>query len=174
MPPIRAALLLLLLPFFGNAGAQSIDTRASSIAFKIGNIGISSVKGGFSGMKGTVVFDPMSPGAARFDVCIDAATVDTGNKKRDKDLRSDGFFDVGKFPAICYSSDAVEKTGQGYMAKGKLTMHGVTKAVEIPFTYTNKTLTGKINLNRKDYGVGPDGTFIVGDEVEISIICVLK
>ena len=170
----RPALLLLLLPFLTNVHAQSIDQSASSISFKIGNMKISSVNGSFSGLKGNAAFDPSDPARSKFAVCVDAATVDTGNKKRDKHLRTDDFFDVEKYPAICFASTSVEKAENGFMAKGKLTMHGITKDVEVTFTYGNRTLTGTITVNRLDYGVGPSGTFMAGDEVEISIVCVMK
>ncbi len=170
----RPALLLLLLPFLANANAQSIDAAASSITFKVGNIKVNTVDGSFSGPKGNVAFDPSDPARSKFAVCVDAATVDTGNKKRDKHLRNDDFFDVEKYPAICFTSNSVEKTDKSFLAKGQLTMHGITKEVEIPFTYANRTLTGTFTVKRLDYGVGPSGTFMAGDEVEITIVCVLK
>lgn len=169
----RPLLLFVLLPFLAQVEAQSIDA-SSSVNFKVGNIGISNVKGTFSGMKGSVAFNPAEFANSKFSVCVDAATVNTGNKTRDKDLRSDGFFDVEKYPTICISSTMVEKTDTGFMAKGSLTMHGVTKEVEIPFSYSNKTFTGTFTLLRQDYGVGPGGTFMVGNEVEITIVCVTK
>lgn len=171
----RSALLLLLLPFMGNASAQAIDTSASSITFKVGNMKIHSVKGTFSGLSGTVAFDPGDLSAAKFDVCLDAATVDTGNKKRDKDLRGEGFFDVVKFPSICYVSTSVERAGNAFLAKGKLTMHGITKEVQVPFTVAGRTLTGTFTVKRLEYGVGANtGTFMVGDEVEVTVVCVMK
>lgn len=174
MSTFRTVLLFALLPLLTNVLGQSVDTSASHITFKIGNMKVNSVDGSFSGMTGNVAFDAAEPARSKFAVCVDAASVDTDNKKRDKDLRSDGFFDVLKFPTICISSTMVERTDAGFLAKGKLTMHGVTKDVEIPFTNTGRTLTGKLTLNRLDYGVGPEGTFMVGDEVEVSIICVMK
>lgn len=174
MKAFQTVLLIALLSILTNAQAQSIDASASSITFKIGNMKINTVDGTFSGLKGNVAFDPSDPARSEFAACVDAATVNTDNKKRDEDLRSEDFFDVGKYPTICISSTAVEKVDNGFLAKGQLTMHGVTKDVEIPFTYANKTLTGTLSVDRKDYGVGPDGTFMVSDEVEVTIVCVLK
>jgi len=82
---------------------------------------------------------------------------------------------VAKHPEICFRSSAVQKTPDGYLAKGELTMHGVTKAVELPFTHTDGTLTGTFTVSRLAYGVGVDtGTFTVGEEVTVTITCALK
>ena len=174
MKAIRIALFFALLSLLANAQAQSIDASASSVTFKIGNMKINTVDGKFSGMKGSVAFDPADPASAKFSVCVDAATVSSGNKSRDKSLRSDSYFDVEKYPTICISSTTVEKTGTGFLAKGKLSMHGVTKEVDIPFTYADRTFTGAFTLNRMDFGVGPNGTFMVDEDVAVSIVCKLK
>lgn len=174
MKSLRIALLFALLPLLTNAQAQSIDPSASSVTFKVQSLKINNVKGSFSGLTGNVAFNPADPASSKFAVCVDASSVNTGNKSRDKTLRSDSYFDVEKYPTICISSMMVEKVGTGFMAKGKLTMHGVTKDVEIPFTYANKALTGTLTVMRQDFGVGPSGSFMVSDDVEVSIICVLK
>jgi polyisoprenoid-binding protein YceI len=53
-------------------------------------------------------------------------------------------------------------------------MHGVSKEVRIPFTYTNNTLAGTLQIKRTDFGVGDDGGFMVGEEVELTIKAVLN
>lgn len=156
--------------------AQTIDNDKSVVSFKIGNMGgLNSVKGTFTGFSGKVKFDPNQLDASKIEVCIDASTVNTGNKKRDDHLRSEDFFEVEKYPKICFTSEGITKQSQGYVAKGKLKMHGITKTVEIPLTYENNTLLGSIVLNRFDYKIGEDtGTFMVGTEAKITIKCVLK
>lgn len=42
---------------------------------------VNSVKGTFKGMSGIVNFDPNNLADSKFDVCIDATTINTGNKK---------------------------------------------------------------------------------------------
>lgn len=174
MKSLRIALLFALLPLLTNIQAQSIDASASSVTFKVLSLKMNNVKGSFTGLTGNVAFDPADPASSKFAVCVDATTVNTGNKSRDKSLRSDSYFDVEKYPTICISSTMVEKTGTGFLAKGELTMHGVTKEVVIPFTYANRTLTGTFTVMRQDFGVGPSGSFMVSDEVEVSIACVMK
>ncbi len=110
------------------------------------------------------------------NITIDVASVNTGNEKRDNHLRSDEMFNVEKFPTITFSSSNISKTEDGYLAKGDLTMMGVTKAVEFPFNYFGKQDTpwgfpsaafaGSIIVNKNDFGLTYGGG-ILGEEVNV-------
>ena len=129
----QVILILALVFSIGQIQAQKNDT-ISHVKFKIGNMGISSVKGTFTGISGEVNFNTDLPSTSTFNVCIDAATVNTKIGKRDKHLRNEDFFYVEKYPTICFESKAVTKTKSGYSTKGTLTMLGMTKEVNIVFT----------------------------------------
>ncbi len=155
--------------------AQHINTEKSIVNFQISNMKVKTVKGTFTGMKGTVNFIPSNLATSNFDVCIDVATVNTGNAKRDKHLRTEDFFDEKKYPNICFKSTSVSKTDNGYIVSGSLSMHGITKNVQIPFTFSQNTLKGSLTLKRLDYKIGEStGTFMVGDEVNLEINCILN
>ena len=168
-------IIVLIFFFTFSVNAQNIDEQKSKVTFKIKNMKWKTVEGSFGGMKGNITFDPSNLSAADFDVCIDATTVDTESKKRDKHLQNEDFFDVPKYPTICIKSTEVMQKDKGYELKGSLTMHGETKDVSIPFSFENNTFTGKLTVNRFDHKVGEDtGTFMVGQDSEIEIVCVLK
>ena len=134
-----------------------------------------TVKGSFSGMQGTVSFSPEDLTSSVFDVCIDANTVDTGNKKRDNHLKKEDFLNEKKHGQICIKSTKIIRTASGYKFIGTLTMNGIANEVEIPFTYFNNQITGNFKLNRFHYKIGEDtGNFLVGQEISINIICVLN
>jgi len=165
----------LILTFVLSTNAQNIDTEKSGISFDIGNMRINTVSGTFSGMSGTVDFDPANLSQSSFQVCIDVSTVETGNRKRDQHLREDDFFDLENHPKICYQSGEISKTTSGYETTGKLTIKGTTRIVTIPFTYQDNILEGTFTLNRRDYNVGENtGTFMVSDPVEVTIRTVLE
>jgi len=164
-------LCLFCFGFLPFSNAQTIDTEKSIVNFKIGNMKIRTVKGTFQGMKGTLAFDPGNLAAANFNICIDVASVDTGNKKRDQHLLKEDFFFEATYPQICFESTAVEKTAEAYLTKGNLTIHGISKEVDLPFTFDGKTFRGNLEVSRYDFGVGIDtGTFMVAEEVAIEII----
>lgn len=167
------SVIVLVTAFAFNLKAQNINTTQSEVLFKIKNMKIRTVEGVFTGMTGFV--DSSKDNINKIEACIPANTVNTESKKRDEHLKNEDFFYVEKFPEICFTSSNVKHTNEGYLAYGELTLHGVSKHVEIPITKEGNKLKGSINLNRLDYKLGEStGTFMVGDEVEITIICVLE
>lgn len=163
----------LSLPF--NLKSQSLVSENSVVSFSISNMGFNTVKGTFKGMTGDITFNPNNTNASNFDVCIDASTVNTGNSKRDDHLKKEDFFEVATYPTICFKASEILKTSSGYQTTGILSMHGISKTVEIPFTYSNNQLVGEFEVNRLDYNVGVGtGGFMVGKEISIKILATLK
>lgn len=168
---------------------QKFDTNHSTIAFTVPILGgMSEVEGKFTDFTIDAAFDEQHPEASHVKAVIHATSVSTGIKERDDHLHSSDFFDVAKFPDITFQSTAIEKTADGYIARGDFTMHGVTKAIALPFRITGekrdaegKTLiiafAAQTHLNRQDYGVAwrhpVDPTF-VGDDVQIRIHLITK
>ncbi|MFC5196490.1 YceI family protein [Bizionia hallyeonensis] len=174
---MKTSLLTLLFVLAANylMHAQTINTNASVVEFKISAGAIFNVDGTFTGMQGNFNFDESDINNANFDICIDAKTINTDNNKRDTHLRSADFFEVDTYPTICYKSTSVIKTDSGYATTGALTIHGVTKQVTIPFTFINNTFKGALEINRFDYNIGEDfGTFRVGTTASVQITCRVK
>src|SRR5947207_1960446 len=157
-----------------------IDPAHSAAQFAVRHMGISTVRGAFSKLSGTVQYDPADPSKTAIDVTIDATSIDTRVEPRDKDLRGPNFFDVEKFPTITFKSKKAESAGKGKLKiTGDLTIKGVTKevvlAVEGPNGPTkdprgNQKMgaSATTQVSRKDFGVSgsPGG---VGDDVQITI-----
>lgn len=153
---------------------QLINQEKSKINFHITGGGIFKVKGTFTGMQGDFNLETSALENANFNICVDAATINTKNKKRDIHLRNPDFFEVKKYPNICFESSSITKSTSGYITKGKLSIHGVTKEVAIPFTFTKNTFTGDLVINRLDYDLGKEyGSLRVGKEATITITCVV-
>ncbi len=110
-------------------------------------------KGIFDNLKGTLIFDPANLTTAKFDVTVDASTINTGNGMMNTHAKSAEWFDVQRYPFIRFTSESFEKTAAGYAVKGTLDMHGVQKAVVIPFTFENNVFAGEFTVNRLDYGI---------------------
>lgn len=142
MRKITLLVLLLAMGFFVNPGPAAaedylIDTKNSHafIQFKIPHLGYSWLLGRFNRFEGTFTYDEKAPEASSVKVVIDTASIDSNNAERDKHLRSDDFLDVSKFPKATFVSTSFEPTGEMTATmKGNLTMHGVTRPVEIEVT----------------------------------------
>jgi len=157
------------------ADTYKIDPVHSSVGFSIRHFSISNVRGKFDEFNGEVVLEGKDIKEARGT--IQTKGIDTGNSRRDDDLRGPNFFDVAKYPTITFQSKRVENKGNQTMLIGDFTMHGVTKELSLPVTINgpieqrgNKRigLEAKTKISRKDYGM-TGGAPAVGDEVELEI-----
>ena len=181
---------VLLAALAAPALAQStssweIDPAHSSIQFGVRHLMISTVRGTFPKFTATVVGDEKEPTRSILEASIDAASIDTGDAKRDDHLRNPDFFDVAKYPSITFKSTKVEAAGERrFKVHGDLTMHGVTKPVvlDVEATPPVKGMRGETRagarattkLNRKDFGINwsktmDGGGLVVGDEVDVTI-----
>lgn len=170
--------LFLLLPLSAEAAKFKIDPVHSSVSFKIRHF-FSKVPGHFNKFSGTFNFDKKNPKKSWVRATIQAASIDTGNKKRDKHLRSKDFFYVKKFPKITFKSTKVLSfDGKKGKVKGKLTMRGVTKDVVLQVTFLGLGSAGKgkvrsgftatTTVNRYDFNI-KYAPAILGKEVTINI-----
>ena len=141
-----------------------IDPGHSEVGFSIGFLG-HPVRGRFDDVRGTIAYVAGNPAASSITVVIGANSVNTGSAHRDEHLRSPDFFDVARFPVIVFRSTRIAAAARGgIVASGTLTMHGITRPVDIPFRQTSPPIedphgstllyfSGAIRLARKDFGI---------------------
>ncbi len=107
-----------------------IDPAHSSAHFIVRHLMITNVRGGFTSVQGTVVYDPEDLSGSSIDVVIDVNSLSTSDASRDGHLKSADFLDVEKYPTITFKSKTITKEADGdLLVKGDLTIHGVTKEV---------------------------------------------
>jgi len=176
------ALFALLSVSFATAEVQTwnIDPNHTAAQFSVRHLGISTVRGAFTKVKGTAAYDPGDPSKSSIEVTIDTTSVDTRVEMRDKDLRSPNFFDVDKFPTMTFKSKSVAANGDGRLKiTGDLTIKGVTKEVVLdvdgpsaPIKAQNGSermgASATTKINRKDFGVN-GAAAAVGDEITITL-----
>lgn len=131
-----------------------------------------SAEGTFSGLTGTVTFNPNNLTSALIDISVDARTIKTGNDKKDEHANGEDWLDTKAYPNILFKSHSFKGDGNTFTVIGDLTLHGVTKQVEVPFYYSEETGTfkGEFFVNRKDHGIDGGGlkAIFVGEDIEIS------
>jgi polyisoprenoid-binding protein YceI len=166
-----------------SAAAQDtwqIDPRHTAAQFAVRHLGVSTVRGAFTKVSGSVQYDAANPAKTSIQATIEAASVDTRVEMRDNDLRSPNFLDVAKYPTITFQSKRVEAAGAGKLkAIGDLTIHGITKEVVLdvdgptpamkdPWGYQRVGASASTKINRMDFGVaGAPG--VVGDDITITL-----
>ena len=156
-----------------------LDPPHSAAQFSVRHMGISTVRGTFTKVGGVVIDSP-DLSKASVNVTIDASSVDSRVEMRDKDLRSDHFFDVAKYPTITFVSKRVEAAGAGKLkVTGDLTIHGVTKEAVLdvdgptppmkdPKGNSHRGVSATTTINRADYGM-TSGAPMVADQVAIQL-----
>ncbi|MDB5223108.1 MAG: YceI family protein, partial [Chitinophagaceae bacterium] len=152
----------------------------SKVHFTIKNFGINT-GGDFSGLSGNINFVPANIITSSFNVSVSANTVDTDNGMRDKELNGKTYFDAEKYPEITITSTKVNRTNKSaaswYYFSGTLTMHGVTKPIEFPFTAIKKgddyLFAGSFTINRLDFGVGKNSS-VMSNSVKVSLSVLAK
>lgn len=178
-----AVALLSALPALA-ADTYNFDKAHTKIGFTAQHLVISSVDGRFKDFEGSITLDPNDLTKSSVKVSVKTASVDTDNESRDNDLRNSEFLDVAKYPEMTFVSDKIEKRGEGYVAIGTFTLKGVSKKIELPFTFAGPiadpwgmqrvAAKASTKINRQDYGVKynqamKNGTALVGNEVTITL-----
>jgi polyisoprenoid-binding protein YceI len=146
-----------------------IDPMHSTVAFASTILGAVKVRGRFTSYEGTVVFDQQRPERSSVSVSIQATSLTTDMSFRDDHLRSPDFFDVKRFPTIEFVSERVTPTKDGAIIAGNVTMHGVSKRVELPAKLLLAphlvgstpvvAFSAELRLSRQDFGIAGDNKY---------------
>ena len=160
----------------------TIDPSHTEVGFAVRHLMISTVKGRFANVKGSVEFaDGAEP---TLDVTLGVASIDTREDKRDAHLRSADFFDAEKYPEIRFVSTTTVRTDEGWKITGNLTMHGVTKPVTLhvteegtgrdPWGNDRMGFSAHGKLDRREFGLTwnaalETGGVLVGDDIKLNI-----
>jgi polyisoprenoid-binding protein YceI len=165
------------------AAVYQVDPVHSTVGFTIRHF-VSNVSGNFRDFDGMVHYDKAQLAAAKVELTVRAASIDTANGDRDNHLRSPDFFEVEKFPALSFTSTSVKPLDADTLeVTGDLTIHGVTQRVTMPIEVlgTLRTPNGEkagfetgFTLDRKDYGIVWNraldaGGTVLGDDVKVYI-----
>jgi polyisoprenoid-binding protein YceI len=162
------------------------DPAHSSANFTVRHMMIANVRGAFSKISGTVVYDTEKPGETTIAAEIDADSINTREDARDTHLKSADFLDVEKYPAITFKSKKVEYAGGGESdVTGDLTIHGVTKEVTLkvegptpehkdPWGNVRVGASATTKIKRSDFGLTWNamleaGGILVGDDLKIEL-----
>lgn len=156
------------------ATAQDWKPTTAAVTFKIKHALGAYADGKFGGLAATVNFDTDNLSSSSISASVKTETFDTDNGIRDKELKSDEYFDVAKYPKITMQSTAITK-GSGaneYVGVFNLTIKNKTKSIKIPFTFTENgstgTFKGQFTIDRTEFGVG-EKSRLLSNDAKISI-----
>jgi polyisoprenoid-binding protein YceI len=148
-------LLLCTTAFVLFTANWKVKGDEASVKFTSGKI-----NGSFSGLKANIVFDKEHPEAGKISASIDVPSIATGFFLKNSHAKD--ALDADTYPTIKFVSASVTKEGTAYVASGGLTMKGVTKPVNIHFTFNEKgnvgVFKGQFKVIPKEFGIDHNGT----------------
>lgn len=165
-------------------GTWSIDVSHSLAEFSVRHMMVSTTRGQFQNVSGTLTIDESDLTKSKVEATIDVKSLTTRDEKRDGHLMSADFFDADNFPTITFKSTAIEKKDDDYIVTGDLTIHGATRSVNLKTEFNGFNTTpwgGRVvgfsadtEISRKDFGLEwnvalETGGVLVGDKVKIHL-----
>jgi polyisoprenoid-binding protein YceI len=169
-----AAVSLALMPAAAVARAWRVDPAHSTLTITNSYQGV-RYTGRFNRFGANIVYDPADLAHAKFDVTVDVGSFDTQNAERDRTAKGPDFFDVAKYPRARFVTTAFHKgAGGSVLADGRLTLHGVTRAVTLTVEFApagnTATLDVSASLQRLAFGIGTGqwaDTSMIGNGVTV-------
>ena len=163
----------------------TVDPSHSNVEFAVKHLMISTVKGRFGDVKGTVQYNEANPAQSRVEIEIGIHSIDTRTEQRDQHLRSPDFFDVEKFPTMRFVSRRIEGDPNGeFKLIGDLTIRDQTREIVLDAEFQGRNrdpwggermgFEAKGKLNRKDFGLHwnqalESGGWLVGEDLKLTI-----
>lgn len=185
MKTIFLSLFLIFISFSETAIAQNytVDPGHTAIISKVVRFGVVPVVGRYNNTSGSIYFDAENIESTTATITIQTGSYTANNVDGEAAVTSDAFLDVANYPEMVFEVTELSNEDESSLAKGNLTLHGVTKEISFPVSITGPMIdlptrrqsigiTGSLSVNRLDYGVGaemvlPNGTEIIGNEVVI-------
>lgn len=169
----------------GTTTTWQIDPAHSNVEFAVKHLMISTVRGRFGDVSGTVTSDGTTPAGSHVVARLGAGSIDTRQAQRDQHLVSADFLDVEHYPEITFVSTTITPTGDDeFTITGDLTIRGVSRQITLEATSEGRgkdpwggeragfSATGKID--RRDFGLTYNqaletGGVVVGNDLKLTI-----
>lgn len=167
----------------------AIDPAHTDVLFSAKHMMVTTVRGTFTDVSGTIDIDENDPTASKAELSVKAASVDTGFGARDTHLRSGDFFAAETYPEIRVVSTKVRPKGNDFVVSADVTIKDVTKPVDFDVEflgfYTGMDgsrragFSAKSKVNRKDWGLDWNvaleaGGWLVGDQIKLEVDVALQ
>ena len=162
----------------------TIDPSHTTVEFVAKHMMITTVKGRFAELTGTIIADETNIADSSVEATLQAASLDTRSEQRDAHLRSPDFLDVENYPDVTFKSTAISGTKKSFTVTGDLTIRGVTRPITLdasfegegkdPWGGTRASFSAHGKFDRRDFGLTwnvalETGGILVSNEVKINI-----
>ena len=165
------------------AGTYSVDASHSTVEFVARHLMVTKVRGRFADYAVELHIAEV-PEQSRVDVVIQSASISTGDAGRDGHVSSPDFLDVAQYPTLEFHSTSVTPAGGEWSVTGDLTIHGVTRPVELAVTFGGLAedpwgnqrafFSASTEFDREDFGLSwnqplAGGGVLIGKKVKVEL-----
>jgi polyisoprenoid-binding protein YceI len=168
-----AALSVSSISAWASPPAWQVDAAKSSLTFKV-TVENQTVNGKFPGFGALIRFDPADLAGSSAKITMDTTGIRTNHTIRDAMLLKPAWFNVLDYPQAKFQCDRFVGTGPGkFVCEGKLTIKGISRPVNLPFTLAIKSnrafMKGKATIRRLDFKVGEGPDYSDGKKVALTV-----
>jgi polyisoprenoid-binding protein YceI len=159
------------------SAAQTTSVVSGKTSFSI-RYWAGTCEGSFDAPKGKVNFNPQNLAASSIDISVPAASFESGNNTRDKDIKGKKYLHAAAHPQIRFVSNKISVKGDTYYAAGTMTIKGASKQMSIPFKASRRAdggydIKSNFTINRLDHQVG-EITRTMKDIVTVNVSAIVK
>jgi cytochrome b561/polyisoprenoid-binding protein YceI len=160
------------------APSWRVNAASSSIQFAFSiddGSGANRIEGRFTRWRADIRFDPANLDRSSALVTIETASATTGIDAQDSTLPTEPWFNAAAHPNATFRATEFRRRGEGYEARGTLTIKGRDRNIGLPFTLVidgdNAVMNGRLSIDRRafDVGSGTEADDMVSREVDVSI-----
>ena len=156
-------------------GRWTVDPARSTATFRVRSLG-RTVTGNVPITEGTVDVDESGRPRA-IAGSLDLGAVDTGNPRRDKDLRKPRFLDLDRYPAMTFAADSITASSAGWRVTGQLAVRGTSVRLAGAATVAphdrSATVTAHTQLDRRALGIRAP-RIMIGHAIDITVTAALR
>jgi polyisoprenoid-binding protein YceI len=168
----------------GTRTTWKLDPSHTTIEFVAKHMMITTVKGRFTEVEGTIVADEERLESSQVEATIKAASLETGAEQRDAHLKSTDFLNVEHYPDVTFRSTSISGAKEKFKLTGDLTIRGTTRPITLDVTFegtgkdpwggTRSSFSAKGKIDRRHYGLTwnvalETGGILVSNEIKINI-----
>jgi polyisoprenoid-binding protein YceI len=162
-------------PMALSTGRWTVDPAHSTATFRVGNLG-RTVTGTVPITEGTMDIDGRGQPSA-ITGSLDLGAIDTGNARRDKDLRKPKFLDLDNYPAMTFTADTITAAPAGWRVTGQLAARGTSVRlgghVDVSGQHTSATLTAHTELDRRALGIRAP-RIMIGHQIDVTVTATIR
>jgi len=147
---VAVSFVFLFCSFLGYAQQFNLDLSKAKVSFYFHG---EKVNGSVAGLKASVNINKDKPELSEISGSVDVSTLETGNKMRDKHLKSKDYFEAEKFPLMTFKSKGIKKENDSYVVVGLLKIKDIEREEKFTLSISNGKLVFKGTMNSADYGI---------------------